>query len=256
LTPELAEVHAAELAEETELGWPLTASPPPLESGEVHVWCWNMAAPLEALPALRAQLSEDERARADRFIFDRDRIRFTAAHARLRRLLAAYAHRPAASLLFHTEGNGKPALTDHPALRFNLSHSHNLALLAVSRDYELGVDIERIRPISDGIAERFFAQPEREALRALPPEARLPGFYSCWTRKEAFLKGIATGLSGGLDSFAVSLLHQDALHPPTIRSLRGQETAGWHLANLDPAPNYLGALAVRGEGWSVRCFAV
>jgi 4'-phosphopantetheinyl transferase len=256
LSPELAEVHAAELAEETALAWPLTPSPPALEEREVHVWCWNMAAPVDELPALRAQLSDDERARGDRFVFDRDRIRFTAAHARLRRLLAAYADRPAASLLFHTEGNGKPALTGEPALRFNLSHSHNLALLAVSRDYDLGVDIERIRPISDGIAERFFAEPERDALRTLPPEARLDGFYSCWTRKEAFLKGIATGLSGGLDSFAVSLLHQDAAHPPTIRSLRGHETAGWHLAHLDPAPNYLGALAVKGEGWSVRRFAV
>jgi 4'-phosphopantetheinyl transferase len=256
LTPELAEVHAAELAEETALAWPLTPSPPPLEPREVHVWCWNMAAPPGVVAGLRAELSEDERMRADRFVFERDRIRFTTAHAHLRRLLAAYAEQSPASLRFHTEGNGKPALSGDPALRFNLSHSHNLALLAVSRDYELGVDIERIRPISDGIAERFFAEPEREALRALPPDERLPGFYSCWTRKEAFLKGIATGLSGGLDSFAVSLLHQDAAHPPTIRSLRGHETAGWQISHLDPAPNYLGALAVKGEGWRVRRFAV
>jgi 4'-phosphopantetheinyl transferase len=255
LTPELAELHAAELAEETALAWPVTAAPPSLESGEVHVWCWNMAAPASEVPALRAQLSADERVRADRFVYDRDRIRFTAAHAQLRRLLAGYVQRPASSLLFHTEGNGKPALSGEPSVRFNLSHSHNLALLAVARGYELGVDIERIRPISDGIAERFFAEPEREALRALPPQERLPGFYSCWTRKEAFLKGIATGLSGGLDSFAVSLLQQDAEHPPTIRSLRGHETAGWQLAHLDPAPNYLGALAVKGEGWTVRRFA-
>jgi len=253
VTPELPALHAAELAEETELSWPAATPVPPLAAGEVHIWCWNLTAAGEALTALREQLSDEERQRADRFVFDRDRIRFTVAHAHLRRLLSGYAEQPAEALLFRTVGNGKPELVSDRVMQFNLSHSRNLALLAVSQDFELGVDIERVRPISDDIAERFFAEPEREALRELPADARLPGFYSCWTRKEAFLKGIGTGLSGGLSSFAVSLLHEG---PPTIRSLRGSQTAGWQLAHLDPAVNYLGALAVKGEGWGLRCFAL
>jgi 4'-phosphopantetheinyl transferase len=198
---------------------------------------------------MRATFSDHERARADRFVFDRDRRRFTVAHARMRQLLGAYAG-DAQRLRFRAGPHGKPELVDTPHLRFSLTHSHELALLAVARNVDLGVDVEALRPIGAEAIEHFFSEPERDALRSVLPEQRLVASYSCWTRKEAFLKGIGVGLMRDLDSFAVSL----APHDSTITCLRGDDTDGWTMQHLQPADGYVGALAFKAAQMSVQCF--
>jgi 4'-phosphopantetheinyl transferase len=220
-----------------------------LAPGAVHVWLAHLDD-AHCDPFLSASvMSADEQARAQRFVFDRDRRRFSAARVLLRRLLAFYAGTDAADLRFVTGAHGKPSLADSRCdLHFNVSHSHDAAVIAISRAGEVGVDIEAIRPMDDGegIAGRFFAPAEADRLCSIPPESRDEAFFACWTRKEAFVKAIGEGLSHPLDSFEVTLapgeparlLHVGG-HPP--------HPARWTLAALPAIPGYAGALVVRGR---------
>ena len=136
----------------------------------------------------------DERQRAGRFHFEKDRGEFIVGRALLRTLLGRYGHREPSQLEFHYGASGKPRLAgEDPSLRFNLSHSHGLALYAFSRGRELGIDVEQIRSNADAkkIAERFFSSQEVATLRALPAHEREKAFFDCWTRKE---------MTGGLDA--------------------------------------------------------
>ena len=231
-------------------------APPVLDEGEIHVWAVPLDPPAERVAALRRELAPDEAARADRFRFDRHRRRFQVARASLRRILGTYLRRPAASLDFVYGEKGKPSLAPGSGageLDFNLSHSSELALLAVTRKGELGVDVERLRPMPDGeaIAERFFSRPEREVLRGVPAEQKDQAFFLCWTRKEAYVKATGDGLSMPLSRFEVSL---EPGSEARMRSLDGDPAKGaaWSLRHLEPAPGYVGALAVEGPPPRVR----
>ena len=175
-------------------------------AGEVHVWQAGLAASPEDVARLQAGLSDDERARAARFLFDRHRRRFVVARATLRAMLARYTGRPAASLVFEYGPHGKPALVGAGDVRFIVAHWDELAVYAVTRGAAVGVDVERLREVheADRIAERFFSVPERDELRALPEASRSAGFFTCWTRKEAYVKARGEGLAHPLDAFAVS----------------------------------------------------
>src|SRR5271163_517516 len=149
-------------------------------------------------------LSADEIARAQRFHFEKDRIHFIHCRSALRFLLARYLGVSPAGIRFEYLSGGKPQLIaeQNPRrLQFNLSHSNNMALIAVGSELRLGVDIEKIRDNVDtaALAERFFSPRERAGLRALPGHLRVPAFFACWTRKEAFLKATGTGLSFPLE---------------------------------------------------------
>jgi 4'-phosphopantetheinyl transferase len=169
---------------------------------EVAVW----RAPLEendteAVRLCASVLSRDEAERAQRFYFSRDRRRFVLARGILRMLLARYLGRPAEAILFHYGTNGKPALAESPhavPLHFNVSHSESLALLAFTRIGEVGVDLERIRalPDRDPIAEMCFSPEENARLHQGAPALRNENFFQAWTRQEAALKALGTGLGG------------------------------------------------------------
>jgi 4'-phosphopantetheinyl transferase len=184
-------------------------------------------------------LSPAERARAARFVFDVHRRRFSAARAALRRILAAHLGTTPAAIVFTELAHGKPAVA---GLEFNLSHSDELAVIAVTRDAPLGVDVERVRDVPDAlaIAEHYFAPGERAALAAAPAAERARAFLRCWTRKEAFIKAIGEGLSHPLQRFEV------ALDAARFIAIDGSEAAAarWSLVALEPAPGYIGALAV------------
>lgn len=205
-----------------------------LKSGNVHVWVVD----LESAPATPGILSPSELARAGRFRFAKDRRGFIASHAALRQILAAYTDLHPASLDFMTLPHGKPALVSG-GLQFNLSHSGELALVALAAGCELGVDIERLRAQveMEAIARRFFSPSETEALLAYPEPERAPAFFRCWTRKEAYVKAIGGGLTISLSSFVVSL------EPARAELLSGVE-APWTLHSLDVHPSYCAALAV------------
>lgn len=219
----------------------------------VKAWCFRLDLGAEAHAGLAALLSPEERTRAARFYFERHRHQFTAARGRLRRLLGAELGVPPERLAFSYGPHGKPALA-WPAgtgLYFNLSHAGEWALLASTRAGEIGVDIERARPVLPGLAQRFFAPEEAAALAALPPAEQRAAFFRCWTRKEAYLKALGSGLARPLDGFVVSLARDE---PARLLAVRGQprEPRRWRLEHFDPAPGYVAAIALRQPAWKLQ----
>jgi len=240
------------------LQWQPAGQPPPLTIDDVHVWRIALEMSETMLARLREILAEDERRRAVRFHFEKDRRHFTAGRGALRMLLARYLGRRPEEVRFVYSNYGKPRLADSDNggnLRFNLTHSHGLALLAITRGRDIGVDVERLREMErDGepLAERFFSPREAAVLRSLSPELRREAFFHCWTRKEAYIKANGKGLSLPLDQFDVTL------HPTEPAALLAThhdptEARRWSLRSLHPGEGYVGALAVEGHSWSLWC---
>ena len=234
---------------------PATAVSPRLTSGEVDVWSVRLDGWPEWAAALRPTLSDDERERADRFHFERDRRRFTCARAVLRHVLAESLDVEAREVTFSYGPNGKPALSGRfeRALAFNVSHSHEIALVAVGRDVEIGVDVEAVRAMDDAddIASRFFSPREAAQLRSLPAAERTGAFFACWTRKEAYLKALGSGLAKPLDEFDVTFAPGESA--TLVVHADARETARWSLHALAPAPGYTGALVTEARARVVRC---
>jgi 4'-phosphopantetheinyl transferase len=183
---------------------------------------------------------------ADRFLFAHDRERFVAARSGLRRILGRYLGCPADAVAFRLGSHGKPALDhDEPPLSFNLSHSGDLALLAVVRRGEVGVDVEREQATIDveSMAARWFSAAEQRALLALPPEARAAAFFRGWTRKESYIKAHGEGLSLPLDRFTVSL--DEGAHVGFTCD-DPAEAGRWWLCALPIDVGYAAALTVEG----------
>jgi len=226
----------------------------------VHVWRAELDLPDAVVYQLRKTLDPAEVSRAHRLHFEKDRSRFIVARGLLRTILGSYSNLDPQILRFGYGVQGKPFLMgnnakDASALRFNLSHSGGVALMAVTLNRELGTDLERIRPefAAETIAEQFFSAQETATLRALPADVQTEAFFNCWTRKEAYLKARADGLSFPLDQFSVSLIPGE---PPALLSLLGEpdEIARWSVIHLNPGSGYVGALVVEGRGLRLRTF--
>jgi 4'-phosphopantetheinyl transferase len=173
---------------------------PPLE-----IIIWSLTNPPLARAELAATLSNDERARAGRFMSAAHGDEYIAAHGMMRHLLAERLACVPPSLSFVFGPHGKPRLAEAGHIEFNLSHSGGYAALGIARGAAVGIDIEEMRPITENIAARFFSPAEVRALDALPTSDRARGFFHCWTRKEAVIKMTGQGLARRLDSFDVSL---------------------------------------------------
>lgn len=233
--------------------------PPALQSGDVHVW--RIALDDDQLctsPARLSTLAPDERERAGRFRFPRDARRYVAGRVALRAILSGYLRIAPAAIAFTYGTYGKPELADHsthPRLRFNFAHSDALALLAVTWEAALGVDIECLRPDIEhaAIADRFFSPRERAMLRTLPEHERLPAFFRCWTRKEAYIKACGEGLTLSLADFTVSLAPGE---PPALLCVRDkpEEATKCTICDLSSHPEYAAALALNGSLLSLVCF--
>lgn len=229
-----------------------------LPNNEVHVWRASLHVSGPYLRTLEDTLAADEHARAERFYFQMHREHFIAGRGLLRNILSRYLDREPSQLRFCYNSYGKPALTEEAGtegLCFNLSHSHGIALYAITCGREIGVDIEYFRPDveTEKLAERFFSPREAAVLRALPKHLRKEGFFNCWTRKEAYIKAEGQGMSIPLSTFDVSLtpgepaaLLRTESHP--------QETSRWSLKALSPATGCAAALAVKGHDWELRCW--
>jgi 4'-phosphopantetheinyl transferase len=231
--------------------WDLPSKTRTLQHDEVHVWLADLNQ--SAFPAkdIDRILSREERERAARFYVPRDRNQFIAGRAMLRLILGRYLNMDPRYVQFCRGPHGKPALvtgSGSDALCFNMAHSHDVALCAVARGRDIGVDVERVRTDVevDLIAERFFSQREIAAFRLLPPERKLTAFLTCWVRKEAYLKARGDGLSLSLDSFSVSFWPGE---PAALLDVQGhpKEALEWSLRELDVGPSYAAALAVRGD---------
>jgi 4'-phosphopantetheinyl transferase len=238
--------------------WLSPQTNPDLNRGEIHVW----RTTLDQLPSRLAHdlacLSEDERARAMRFHFEEHRRDFIVARAFLRTILAGYLGIDRSQVKLMYSSYGKPSIVatrTSPPLFFNLTHSHRLALLAVTREAEIGIDVEYVRGVDDGIPERYFSPSEVAALRALPDHLQQEAFFNCWTRKEAYIKARGHGLSLALDKFDVSLVPGA---PAAILDIRDEmeEPSAWKIEHLAPAEGYIGAVAIRAQNCSLRLWAL
>ncbi len=239
--------------------WQIPAPPmPALGAKGVHVWRASLRQPPAVVEAFLGTLAPDEEARARRFRHEKDRQAYIVARGLLRLLLAHYLRRTAGEIRFSVNPYGKPALDPPPGeapLQFNLSHSADLVLLAVADGREVGVDVERVRTMSDleGLAERYFAEREYRELCALPDVHRQAAFFNCWSRKEAFIKALGKGLAFPLDQFEVSFGPGE---PARLRWTLDPALAGrWSLHALPVDPGYAAALVVEGTDWHLRCFS-
>jgi 4'-phosphopantetheinyl transferase len=223
-----------------------------VERDEVHVWDADLDRVRE--DALAASLSNDERERGRCFHFERDRRRFVAARGLLRFLLGRYLDVHPAGVRFGYGPGGKPYLASADGLRFNVSHSGGLALLAFAWCREVGVDVERVRPVpeAEDIARRYFSPFEEAELRRLPEGERTAAFFRCWTRKEAFVKATGDGLSRPLDGFDVTMAPGE---PARLLRVAGEpEVArGFWIEDVSPGRGFTAAVAVEGTLAPVVC---
>lgn len=226
-------------------GWIVDPVSVSISSNEVHLW--NIDLSWRALPDAGAVLSFDELERASRFHFERDRQHFMISHSALRLILARYLNLPAATLVFGQTEYGKPFLTNLEAdgLLFNMSHSGDVAVIAVAREREVGVDVEFMRAdfATSEVAENFFSVAEIYTLSGLDPHERTRAFFDCWTRKEAYVKARGEGLSIPLDQFDVSLA------PGVKAAMLGNriddaEKSRWTFQDFQVAHEYAAALVV------------
>ncbi|MBD3308099.1 4'-phosphopantetheinyl transferase superfamily protein [candidate division KSB3 bacterium] len=238
------------------------AEPPPgvtLAENAVHVWRTSLRLPAASIQQLRKILAPDEIQRADRFRFAQDRQHFTVARGVLRQLLGRYLQRDPAQIQLQYNAYGKPALAAserQPALKFNLSHSGELALYAFAYQREVGIDVEwRHRRVeqAEGIAARFFSAQECAALRTVPAQQQQEAFLNCWTRKEAYIKARGRGLSLPLHQFDVSLRPGE---PARLLATRDDpnQAARWTMQALQPGAEYIAALVVEGDAWELICW--
>jgi 4'-phosphopantetheinyl transferase len=222
-------------------------------SGEVHIWRAFMGEPSVGIPALEEFLDEEERERTARFFFAEDRRRYEVAHYVLREVLSRYLGSPPGRVRISKDLRGKPKLEGESAVggvRFSMSRSRSLVLIAVAWNREVGIDVEYIAPdpIDISIAQRRFSEKEVAILRGLDQERRPEAFFWLWVRKEACLKAAGKGLSLPLDSVDASLGITDFIEmtacPDPVR---------WSSITFKPERAYAAALCTTGEEVQVRC---
>lgn len=230
-----------------------------LKDNEIHIWHATITIDKKRESDCLQFLSQDERQRAARFHFKKDRAGYTAARSILRLLLGHYLNQEPASLRFIYSTHGKPLLNPQSEtttnLEFNLSHSAGKALFAFSLNCPVGIDLEHLRTNTDilSLAERFFTPGEYKDLTSLPQEDQLEAFFRCWVRKEAFIKAKEQGLSLGLSKFEVSLKPDEL---PILKHTFYQEkdAKNWSLFDIEVEDGYKAALAFWGKNAEVRSF--
>jgi 4'-phosphopantetheinyl transferase len=229
-----------------------------LSYDEVHVWRLIIDSTASVSDVSSSILSVDERARTDSFLLQTDKLHFAATRVMLRRILSLYLGVLPEKITFHYGSHGKPCLSsdDHPEdLRFNVSHTQGLSLIAVSRKRDIGIDVERNREETpyEVIARGFLSKNELKIFHKLTPVNRMSAFFTAWTQKEALVKALGKGLSISLDR--IELLFDSPAFQTTI-NLDGQriDSKTWWLTTLHPAANYSACLAIQGPPCLVRLY--
>jgi 4'-phosphopantetheinyl transferase len=231
------------------------ADPDELISGRPDVWRVH----IPSVPSSRLDhvLSEQEKNRAERYKFDKDRKSYTVSRAALRLILGNYLKENPQKLNFSYNAYGKPSI-ESPANRkifFNVSHSGEYALIAASSDAELGIDLELMRELDYlDLAEHFFSDREQTEIKKLPTELLKKGFYTVWTRKEAFIKAIGLGLSFPLKEFDVSISPHEI---PPIRFHQSQTVfdTGWEVRDIPTENQYCASLVIPARNYTkIRIF--
>ena len=235
--------------------WISPSAFPDLPLNAVHIWRASLEIDRETQEKYARVLSDEERARAERFVHERDRISYIASHGFLRELLARYLECRPNTIEFTAGPHGKPAVSQPRspfALGFNLSHAHGVGVAAVVRGREIGVDVEKIRPDFAGeeIAQRYFSEAEIAELKQVPREQRATAFFLCWTRKEAYVKALGEGLRFPLDRFSVSLT------PGGPIQLRADDASRWGIRGFEvpttSGMTHVGAVVCEGDDWTIQ----
>jgi 4'-phosphopantetheinyl transferase len=235
--------------------WSPAAATATLGSADVHIWAAPLVLPAEQFANFAATLAVDEQERAEKFRFERHRNRYIAGRGALREILGRYLQRKPATLRFIYSERGKPALDGPSDLHFNLAHSDNLALIAVTRAAPVGIDVERVRLVKDAadLVARFFSTRENEVFQSLAEDRKAAAFFNLWTRKEALLKATGEGIAGGLNQVEVSLLPGE---PAKLLAIGGdtKKAEEWTLETFNPAEGFVGALAMPRRGVQLQCW--
>ena len=227
---------------------------PSLDRGEIHVWIARLDLITHPMQTLFSTLSPDERARSEKYRFEKDRNRYVTSRGILRSLLGQYLNVPAAKLNFSYGSSGKPFLAPESLsypIHFSVSHSCGLALFGFSRNQEIGIDLERVRQDLEfeRMAKAYFPPGEFSELRSLAPAGRSAEFFRLWTRFEAYAKARGIGLSL-LDGFvASSPLEADRVSPPVRQC---EDISGWTIDHFSPELNYIAALASKIRGSNLK----
>ncbi|VAX00515.1 hypothetical protein MNBD_GAMMA19-927 [hydrothermal vent metagenome] len=227
-----------------------------ISDNEVHLWQASLDQSCSRIQELEQLLCPAEKLRAGKFVFDKHRRRFIAGRGFLRNILGGYLNQQAVNLEFSYGPQGKPALISpniHDKLYFNVSHSHEMALYAISRNRQVGVDVEYLRTKQDveNIAQRYFYPGECEVIGSLSAEKKKEAFFKAWTLKEAYAKATGEGLSV-LEQVETSLSPDG---PATLLNVHGNSgaLAHWLSRQIHLFPDYMAALVVEGRDWHLRC---
>ncbi|MCF6257770.1 MAG: 4'-phosphopantetheinyl transferase superfamily protein [Gammaproteobacteria bacterium] len=238
---------------------PKWGSPPAnftINDNEVHLWQASLDQSGSHIQELERLLCPAEKLRAGKFVFDKHRRRFIAGRGFLRSILGGYLNQSATSLEFSYGPQGKPALVSpdiHDKLYFNVSHSHEIALYAISRNRQVGVDVEYLRAKRgvESIAQHYFYPAECKVIDSLPAERKKEAFFKAWTVKEAYAKATGEGLSV-LEQVETSLSPNG---PAALLNIHGNSgaMARWSSRQIHFSPDYMAALVVEGRDWRLRC---
>lgn len=219
----------------------------------IYLWLLDLNTTNQDKASLQELLSPRERQIAQRFRLEQHRNRYIVTHGRLRQILGHCTGELPKSLQFLLGRGGKPQLYGpYPCLRrirFNLSHSAHLALIGVTLDADIGVDLEVIRPLNDlsVMANTWFSASDIADLATLQGNERINGFYRCWTRKEAFLKALGQGLTHPLNAFHISFKSTGQAQVVAMGNHQSREQRLWSIFDITPHSNFLGAVVAQGH---------
>jgi 4'-phosphopantetheinyl transferase len=229
-----------------------------LENNEAHIWRATLDREESEIESFRKTLSKDEQDKAASFHFQRDKGRFIVSRGILRKILARYINKEPSEIVFSYGAFGKPALPEElgvATIHFNLTHSHGLALYAIFKNQQIGIDVELIRSDFgwESIARRYFSEMEYAALLKLPAHLREERFFSYWTCKEAYVKATGQGLSLPINEIEISLTNSNSAERLCLRG-ESKQSSHWSLVKLTPATGYVGFLAIERSHAEVKCW--
>lgn len=229
--------------------WQQTSVHPSLKDGEIHVWRVNLDKESSSVQMLFETLSADEKQKAGKYRFEKDRSHFVVARGSLRNILGGYLNMSPPQIRFSYNRFGKPFLeSESNQIRFNVSHSQGIALFALTREQEIGIDIEFINDNVEILktAESVFSPTEISTLKTLPSNMQTAAFFCGWTRKEAFIKAVGEGFSYPTKQFTIPI------KPEESDILLRTNVKNWSLMSLLSEHNFMAALAVEGKIKTVR----
>ncbi len=214
---------------------------------DIHVWSVELNLSHQQLEDFSQFLTEQERQRAAKFINPTHGNRWTIARGYLRQILGKYINLKPKAIVFNYGAQGKPAV-EGKDIQFNLSHSGDRAVYAISAKHPVGIDLEQIHPLpAADLVDRFFSSAEQAIFHSLPVDLQQAAFFHAWTQKEAYLKACGTGLSTPLDRIEVSI---DPRTPAAIIS--APITGMWQIQKLAISTAYASAIVIGGKYGEIK----